>query len=134
MSSNETDLGKKIKRLQKVLDILRRALGYQTLADQLYWESVARRIAAKYDIDPDDFVAVLKCESGLNPKAINKNANGTTDFGICQFNDYWYKDVISPYDALNNPELALDTMAGAWKAGRAKDWICYRNYSYQSYL
>lgn len=98
------------------------------------WAEIARRIGSKYKIDVDVFVAVIWAESGMNPRAVNRNKNGTTDFGICQFNDYWYKDIISPYEALHNPVLAIHTMAQQWEKGRQKDWIAYRNKSYLQYL
>lgn len=118
----------------RILDLFRKVLGLQTQLAKLRWEAVAREIARKHGIDEDVFVAVLYCESGMNPKAVNHNKNGTTDYGIAQFNDYWYSDVISPETALNGPEIALNVMAQAWTNGRQKDWICYRNKRYLSHL
>lgn len=70
---------------------------------------------------------VIHCESGFNINATHKNtdARQTTDYGICMFNSYWYRDVISSKDALRNPELAVRTMIKAFKEGRLKDWVCY---------
>lgn len=127
-------LKRQIALRYRLLDLLWAVLGLQTKLDKLKWEAAARRIARKHGIDEDVFVAVLYCESGMNPKAVNHNKNGTTDYGIAQFNDYWYSDVISPETALNGPEIALHVMAQAWANGRQKDWICYRNKKYLTHL
>ena len=127
-------LQNKISLLQKILDMLREMFRIQTQLEKLLWEEIARSIGSKYKIDVDVFVAVIWAESGMNPKAVNKNPNGTTDFGICQFNDYWYRRIISPHDALNHPETAINVMAQQWEKGRQNDWIAYRNKSYIKYL
>lgn len=128
------ELKRKLQLKYRILGLLQKALGLQTKLEKLQWEMVARKIAASHGIDEDVFVAVLYCESGMNPKAVNRNKNGTTDYGIAQFNDYWYGAVISSHDALNNPELALNVMAEAWQEDRQHDWICYRNKKYISWL
>lgn len=127
-------LKRQLTRKKKILDIFRRMLRLQTQLEKLQWEAVARKIAANHNIAQDVFVAVLYCESGMNPKAVNRNKNGTTDYGIAQFNDYWYRDAIDPMTALNKPEVALNVMARAWQRGRQKDWICYRNKKYEAFL
>lgn len=127
-------LKRQLQLKYRILGLLQKALGLQTKLEKLQWEMVARRIARGHDIDEDIFVAVLYCESGMNPKAVNRNKNGTTDFGICQFNDYWYRAQISPETALRQPEIALNVMAQAWATGHQNDWICYRNKRYTSWL
>ena len=128
------ELKRQLSLRYRILGLLQKALGLQTKLEKLQWEMVARKIAASHGIDEDIFVAVLYCESGMNPKAVNRNKNGTTDFGIAQFNDYWYGAIISPTTALNQPEVALNVMAKQWQNGRQKDWICYRNKKYLSRL
>ena len=72
----------------------------------------------------------VACESNFNPKAVNKNPNGTRDIGIIQANTYWYigpgKPIPSEDVALNDPEFCVRVMALQFKKGRAKDWICWR--------
>ncbi len=118
----------------RILDFLRKVLGLQTKLEKLQWEAIARKIAREHQLDEDVFVAVLYCESGMNPKAINRNKNGTTDYGIAQFNDHWYRAIISPQTALNDPEAALNVMAKQWQNGRQNDWICHRNKRYLPFL
>ncbi len=91
----------------------------------------------------DTMCATIGAESiGYNIKAINKNyiiKNGikilaSTDFGLCQWNDYWHGKEISPEDALNNPEKAVRLMCQYWKRGQRDLWIAYKNGSYKQYL
>jgi len=123
-----------ISWIQKQIDILRKILHLQTMKEKMEMEDTIRRIAQAYSVDVDVLVAVLKCESGLNPRAVNRNSNGTTDYGLCQFNDYWYRDIIAPEVALNMPETAVSIMCQMWEQGRQNDWICYRNKKYIQHL
>ena len=97
-------------------------------------EQMVRLIAQEEGCDPDLIVAVIKCESGMDPDAVNRNPNGTTDYGLCQFNDYWYRLIIDPWTALNCPEKAVRVMCRRFKAGYGADWLCYKSKKYISYL
>mgnify|MGYP001568317920 FL=1 len=119
---------------QRQLDILRQMLGLATLREKIEWDIKARQIALEYHLDQSAFIATIRCESGFNPRAINKNPNGSTDFGIAQFNNLWYGDIIGPDDALNNPEKALRVMAQKWQEGKAADWVCYSTGKYRQFL
>lgn len=124
----------KISWLQKQINILRKILHLQTMKEKILTEDMIRRVGSQYRVDVELLLAVIKCESGLNPRAINRNPNGTTDYGLCQFNDYYYRDIITPEEALNKPEFAVATMCRMWEQGRQNDWICYRNKKYIQYL
>lgn len=131
------EIKKRIGIIQQMIDILRKVLGIQTQLEKIQLEEMIRKIAKEEGVDGEILLAVIKCESGLNPRAVNKNPNGTTDYGLCQFNDYWYwekEKIISPEIALNNPEVAVRTMAKMFKKGRAKNWVCYSTGKYISYL
>ena len=58
--------------------------------------------------------ATIGAESGWIPTAIHKNIlNGkvfSTDFGICQWNDYYHGKEITPDEAVNDPEKAVRLM------------------------
>ena len=128
------DIQKKISFLQQAIEILKKLLGLQTqLETQL--EGMVRRIAIEEGVDGKVLLATIRCESGLDPNAINKNSNGTEDWGIAQFNSYWYvgKGLITKEDCFN-PEKAVRFMAKQFRAGRASDWICYRTKRYISFL
>jgi soluble lytic murein transglycosylase-like protein len=66
----------------------------------------------KYGINPALLEGIARVESNLNPKAMNRNTNGTTDIGLMQINSWWLKSInASPQDLLN--DACLNTMTGA---------------------
>ena len=77
-----------IQLILKKLDILKKLFGLQTQLEKMQIEEMVRRVAKDYKVDADTLVAVIWAESGMNPRAILKNTNGTTDFGLCQFKSY----------------------------------------------
>lgn len=106
-----------------------------------YWEERTKEICQETglaDIQEKNLVATIKCESGFNQYATNKNKDGTIDYGICQLNSYWYigkdKVVKTPQEALNNPELCIRVMAQQFLNGRPQDWCCYKFGDYKKYL
>lgn len=50
------------------------------------WEEAAQR----YGIDARLLYAIAKTESGVNPRAVNRNANGSYDVGLMQINSSWF--------------------------------------------
>jgi hypothetical protein len=81
---------------------------------------------------------VIHCESGYNPKTVHPNLGKSgkvlsTDFGICQWNDYYHGKEISPTEAVNNPEKAIRLMCKYVKAGQIKQWVCYSSGMYKHY-
>jgi soluble lytic murein transglycosylase-like protein len=50
------------------------------------WEEAAQR----YGIDVRLLYAIAKTESGVNPRAINRNTNGSYDVGLMQINSSWF--------------------------------------------
>ncbi len=67
----------------------------------------------KYNIHPNILWAIAKIESNFNPKAINKNKNGTYDYGIMQINSSWYWTLGKEnWKNLNNP--CYNIYVGAW--------------------
>ena len=134
MTNEIRKLQLRISKLQQILDVLRKLLGLTTQLEKLEMEQMVRRVAKEEGVDPDLIAAVIWCESGMNPRAIKRNPNGTTDYGLCQFNDYWYRHIIDPGTALNRPEKAVRVMCQQFRAGHKADWICFRSAKYRKYL
>jgi hypothetical protein len=66
-----------------------------------------------YGINPTLLESIARVESNMNPKAINKNTNGTSDIGLMQINSAWLRSMrVNANDLLNDP--CLNTMTGAW--------------------
>ena len=81
----------------------------------------------------DDMSKIIHCESGYNVKTVHpnldKNGNvSTTDYSICQINDYWHigagKDFPSVDYVMHNPEAVVRWMCGMIKAGKRNLWVC----------
>jgi hypothetical protein len=86
--------------------------------------------------------AVIECESGFNPMAINKNKDKggnitSIDYGLCQYNDYWYSQkmkLITTRDALYDPEKSVRLMIKRYRQGFLKDWVCYNTGKYRNFM
>ncbi|MBI3593219.1 MAG: lytic transglycosylase domain-containing protein, partial [Nitrospirae bacterium] len=64
-----------------------------------------------YGINPLLIEGIAKTESNLNPKALNKNQNGSVDMGLMQVNSFWIKALgLSPHELISDP--CYNTMAG----------------------
>jgi len=102
-------------------------------------EAMVRRICQEENLNQEqtDLICkVIQCESGFDDKAVCKNKNGTSDYGIIQANSYWYIDrmkLLTKDEALNNPEKSVRIMIQRYKAGQLKDWICYSFGYYKNY-
>lgn len=88
----------------------------------------------------NELCATIACETKgtFDPKIIHKNDNGTTDFGICQINDYWNIGTGKPFPSsdyvLTHPEECVRWMCKKWKQGQQYLWSCYRFNLYKDYL
>ena len=83
-----------------------------------------------YGVSPQLLWAIAKVESNFNPKAINRNKNGTYDIGLMQINSSWFaylkKHGIDPsllWDPCYNAHVGamvlrhcIDTYGYSWKA------------------
>ena len=61
------------------------ATSVPVVANAACWEAASQ----SYGIPVDVLKAVAKTESGFNPKAINKNKDGSHDIGMMQINSAW---------------------------------------------
>ncbi len=83
-----------------------------------------------YGVSPHLLWAIAKVESNFNPRAINRNKNGTYDIGLMQINSSWFpylkKHGIDPsllWDPCYNAHVGamvlrhcIDTYGYNWKA------------------
>lgn len=80
---------------------------------------------------------VVHCESGYKIHATHPNLYDgrvvSTDFGICQWNDYYHDKEITPEEAMTNPEKAIRLMCTYVKEGLIKQWVCYSSGMYKDY-
>lgn len=80
----------------------------------------------RYGISPHLLYAISKGESSFNPQAINRNTNGTYDYGLMQINSSWeptLRKLGIPWDNLAEP--CTNVMVGAWVLSQ-----CIRDYGY----
>lgn len=72
----------------------------------------------RYGVSPLILQAIAQQESGLNPRALHRNANGTRDIGIMQINSSWLgflaRHHISEADLL---DACTNIHVGAWILG-----------------
>lgn len=65
-----------------------------------------------YGISPQLLWSIAKTESNFNPTAINRNTNGSYDYGVMQINSIWAKKLGSTWNALSDP--CTNVKIGAW--------------------
>lgn len=88
--------------------------------ENLTVEEKIRKIAKEEMVDPDLAVRVAKCESSLNPKAVNVNAPDSIDRGVFQINSKWHPHVTEAqaFDV----EFSTRYFCKAFKEGNLKWW------------
>jgi len=122
------------KKIEKLIAEMFRAI--KKIRNQILFLKICkeRRLAQE---DIDILAAVITAESQWNDRAIGYNPNGTIDYGLVQFNDYWYWErerVIHPSVALNSPERAIRVFIDQYLKGRIGDWCTYSSGLYLKYL
>ncbi len=72
----------------------------------------------QYQVSPELLRAVAQQESGLNPRAINRNRNGSVDIGMMQINSSWLP--LLARHGIREQDLwepCTNVMVGAWILG-----------------
>ncbi len=78
-------------------------------------EACIVQAAARHGVDPWLLAAVARTESAFNPVAINRNGNGTEDYGLMQVNGIWSAE-LARY-GINRQSMAdpcVSAHVGAW--------------------
>lgn len=83
-------------------------------------EELIRRIANQNGIDAELAIKVARCESSLNPKAINVNDGGSIDRGLYQINNKYHPEVTEAQAF--DPEFATQFFCTAFKNGNLSWW------------
>ncbi len=83
-------------------------------------EQTIRLICLRLGQDPDLAIRVAKCESSLNPRAINTNRDGSRDRGLFQINEKYHPEVTD--DQAFDPEFATQFFCDAVKNGHLSWW------------
>ena len=95
-----------------------------------YSSNIETEIADVFGTECRIALAVAKAESGLNPKAINRNGDGSKDVGIFQINDKHGWSDEERLDWKTNIRLAKELRdSRGWS-----EWAVYNNGSYRNYL
>ena len=66
-----------------------------------------------YGISPLLLRGIARVESNMNPKAVNRNSNGSIDLGLMQVNSFWLKTLGTTAQELTS-DPCYNVMAGAW--------------------
>jgi soluble lytic murein transglycosylase-like protein len=78
-------------------------------------EACVQQAARRYQMDERLIHAIIQVESGGNPAALNRNANGSEDIGVMQINSSWLP-VLGRYGVqrhhLDDP--CTNVHVGAW--------------------
>ena len=78
---------------------------------------------SQYGISPQLLWSIAKTESNFNPRAINRNSNGTYDYGLMQINSSWAKRLGTTWNDLGEP--CTNVKVGAWVLAQ-----CIQDYGY----
>lgn len=85
-----------------------------------------RAAAAEFRIPADDFVRVLGCESGHNPRAVNASSGA---LGLGQhLPRYWPARAAAlgyRYEDWSNPRANARVSAWLWATSGPQHWVCY---------
>lgn len=95
--------------------------------------AIIRAAASRHGLDPDGWLAVGRCESGLNPSASNGPNKGLFQQNVV----YWYDRVVDgrlvvgrarhygyPGASIFDPVANANVSAAMWADGYEKHWSC----------
>ena len=100
-----------------------------TIMDSPRQPAIEELIRKYFPEEPEIMIAIAKAESGqdLNPKAYNKNNNGSEDIGVFQVN------TIHGYDKewLQDPENNCKAARKVYDTQGKQAWVAYNNGNYK---
>jgi len=95
-------------RLQKILIAASALVVMPVSAHSFCFEEAGRF----YGISPQLLWSIAKTESNFNPNAVNRNTNGSYDYGVMQINTIWSKKLGKTWGELSDP--CTNVKVGAW--------------------
>lgn len=106
--------------MKRIILVLAAAMCMHAHAHAFCFEQAGR----EHNVSPTLLWAIAKGESGFNPSAINRNTNGSYDFGLMQINSIWSKRLGKDlWNSLGDP--CTNVRVGAWILSQ-----CIRDYGY----
>lgn len=109
------------------------------------WHNV-RVLCDEAGLTPEEKNLISACiyqESRFDNNAVNHNRSASgailsTDYGICQVNDYYHigagKDFPSLDYVLGKPAQVVAWMIGMYKNGMLKQWVSYSSGAYKQWI
>lgn len=92
--------------------------------------SIEQEIVNVFKTESRIALAIAKAESRLNPRAVNKNRNGSKDIGIFQINDKHGWSANDRFDWRKNIQMAKELRdRHGWT-----EWSVYNNGTYRNFL
>ncbi len=79
------------------------------------------KAAKKYGQSAKDMERVARCESGLNPCAVNRSG---PYYGLFQFLESTWRTTPYKDSSIYDPEAQALATAWMWKEGRKNEWAC----------
>lgn len=87
-------------------------------------EAKITRLSVEYEVDEKVALAIMKCESGLRPEAINVNKNETIDYGLWQINNFYWEDYMFEMGwDIKNPDDNLEAGFYLLSVSGTAPWI-----------
>jgi soluble lytic murein transglycosylase-like protein len=84
-------------------------------AENTVYDCYFNEAGQHYNIPPLLLKKIATIESGINPKAINKNANGTVDYGLMQINSSHFRRLSQwGINEKNILDPKVNIYAGSW--------------------
>lgn len=89
-------------------------------------EGHVRAAAREFGIPEEAFVRVIRCESGMNPRAVNSSSGA---LGLGQhLPRYWGARAAAlgyGYDSWSDPRANARVSAWLWATSGPQHWVCY---------
>ena len=86
-------------------------------------QEYARAAAEEADLNPDQFIKLVACESSWNPDALGDGGKST---GLLQFQKRTFNEFVKKYDVhylfIENPHHQIDLAVRMLQAGRGIHW------------